>query len=432
VEIMRQRIDPEMQTVFTQATTESTAPAIQIARDMGFEHVPTAPIGFSDLVVDASTVQLATQLRHAVGNDTDAPPFDTRTAVRRELGLVVTGPVLRDQLPVEEQVRFDAVIAGVATRLLGPKVKFPDAPAAVTIAAVAAPCRTGLHAVVSYAAAADRHLVFGAGRVPTAIAMGFVPTFDTPLVARLGRSLNRWILAGAEHVPPNAVTVVVTNPAFIEAVVAGANHEMARELLWRDVPSDPRGTVFSRFWNKPPIPALHAWSQPLGANLSPGGSPYIAVLLRSPLLRRYPNAVVYATQGKRIAADNFEPTGAPRESLYTGFIAPDLTYSVIDLTLAEAIDVAKDWHLLLGEPVTEARFGLDTAADQPGPPLSTWRALAWSDVSGPALSPDHGPATVGVPDGVAWGESSAHMARILHQDPFRIVLRAAAFLQGGN
>jgi hypothetical protein len=105
---------------------------------------------------------------------------------------------------------------------------------------------------------------------------------------------------------------------------------------------------------------------------------------------------------------------------------------VIDLTLAEAIDEAKNWHLLLAEPVTEPRFGLDTAADPPGRPLTSWNDLAWTDVAGTTLSPQAGPATVGVPDGVPWGESAAHMARILHQDPFRIVLRASAFLQGGN
>ena len=32
--------------------------------------------------------------------------------------------------------------------------------------------------------------------------------------------------------------------------MAGLNHEMARELLWRGYPTDQRGTVFRRFWDR--------------------------------------------------------------------------------------------------------------------------------------------------------------------------------------
>ena len=39
-----------------------------------------------------------------------------------------------------------------------------------------------------------------------------------------------------------------TNNRFIEAYLVGLNHEMARELLWREYPTDQRGTYFSSFW----------------------------------------------------------------------------------------------------------------------------------------------------------------------------------------
>src|SRR5699024_11074812 len=50
-------------------------------------------------------------------------------------------------------------------------------------------------------------------------------------------------------IPPNTVTLMLTNPPFIEAYMAGVNHEFARELLWREYPTDSRGTPFRQFWD---------------------------------------------------------------------------------------------------------------------------------------------------------------------------------------
>ena len=46
------------------------------------------------------------------------------------------------------------------------------------------------------------------------------------------------LLPGVDLFPNNAVRVVETNPAFVAAFLAGANHEMTRELLWREYPAD--------------------------------------------------------------------------------------------------------------------------------------------------------------------------------------------------
>ena len=44
--------------------------------------------------------------------------------------------------------------------------------------------------------------------------------------------------------PPNSVTLVQPNSRFIEAFMIGLNHEMGRELLWREYPTDRRGSYF--------------------------------------------------------------------------------------------------------------------------------------------------------------------------------------------
>ena len=47
----------------------------------------------------------------------------------------------------------------------------------------------------------------------------------------------------------NSITLLETNQRFIEAYMVGLNHEFARELLWREYPTDQRGSYFRQFWD---------------------------------------------------------------------------------------------------------------------------------------------------------------------------------------
>ena len=58
-----------------------------------------------------------------------------------------------------------------------------------------------------------------------------------------------FLFPGLEHVPPNTVTLLETNPKFVESFLVGLNAEMSRELLWRNYPTDQRGTYFRQFWD---------------------------------------------------------------------------------------------------------------------------------------------------------------------------------------
>ena len=86
--------------------------------------------------------------------------------------------------------------------------------------------------------------------------------------------------------------------------MVGLNSEMARELLWRGFPAPLDATFFDRFWDArsaPEPPAGHraaiaAWGdRPLGTrrhDSAPGPTTSASSLLvRSELLRRYPNAL---------------------------------------------------------------------------------------------------------------------------------------------
>ena len=50
-------------------------------------------------------------------------------------------------------------------------------------------------------------------------------------------------------VEPDSVTLLETNQRFIESYMVGLNHEFARELLWREYPTDQRGSYFRQFWD---------------------------------------------------------------------------------------------------------------------------------------------------------------------------------------
>ena len=75
------------------------------------------------------------------------------------------------------------------------------------------------------------------------------PRVPGPMYEPLRDMSQDWLLPGLDKVPPNTITVLETNPRFIESYMVGLNHEMARELLWREYPTDQRGTYFRQFWD---------------------------------------------------------------------------------------------------------------------------------------------------------------------------------------
>ena len=114
------------------------------------------------------------------------------------------------------------------------------------------------------------------------------PDFEDATYAYL-RDISKELLIPNLHlIPPNTISLLETNPMFIESYMVGLNHEMGRELLWREYPTDLRGSYFRQFWevkgiSNPDTPAdaeqlkditkIHAWpsASPLGAHKPPPG-----------------------------------------------------------------------------------------------------------------------------------------------------------------
>ncbi len=75
------------------------------------------------------------------------------------------------------------------------------------------------------------------------------PEFHKPMYRYLRDKSQHLLLPGLDGIPENTVTILTTNPRFIEAFMVGVNHEFAAELRWREYPTDLRGTYFRKFWD---------------------------------------------------------------------------------------------------------------------------------------------------------------------------------------
>jgi hypothetical protein len=183
--------------------------------------------------------------------------------------------------------------------------------------------------------------------------VGLSPLFPQPMVEPLVEVAQELVLPGLELVPPNTVVPLETNTRFVQAYLVGLNTEMGRELLWRGFPADLSTTYFNRFWDSsaspgrpPDIDPVSAWGQrALGEG---AGDENFVMLVRSELLRRYPDAIIYATKA-----------GEERHPIFTGGFAPDVRYFGFDI----GVDDIGDWSIVIQEHPSAPRYGVEVGTD---------------------------------------------------------------------
>jgi hypothetical protein len=218
-----------------------------------------------------------------------------------------------------------------------------------------------------------------------------------------------------------------TNRAFMEAYMVGLNTEMGRELLWRRFPTDQRGTYFKSFWgydttqpgadgspqrDAADIDEITSWGdQPLGSGMPGAATDEFVLLLRSDLLRRYPNALIYLAPSVDGAPDN--AAGVHVMPSFNGSLDPDVAFFGFPVTAQAAIGdgTTTGYFVILQEHPTEPRFGLD-------PHVSLGTATHLSVGTRP-------PDGVTPPANLAWGSNAAAMAAITLQAPVRIAIRVS-------
>jgi len=254
------------------------------------------------------------------------------------------------------------------------------------------------------------------------------PVIDLPMYKPLSEISAELFLPHIDLIPPNSITLLEVNQKFIESYMMGLNHEMARELLWREYPTDQRGSYFRQFWDvsnmfttdnpteqdREPlrdIPKIHMWSRAstLGSHNHRdmgGNSGQLVLVIRGELLKRYPTAVIYAQKavwpsnpsGERtlveLTDDEYDtlPDDKIRLPLFEAKIEPDIYLIGFNLSDVEAKggeppNGDPGWFFVIKERPGEARFGLDEATDGALPRLINWNNLTWGHVGTPPGSP---------------------------------------------
>jgi hypothetical protein len=264
------------------------------------------------------------------------------------------------------------------------------------------------------------------------------PEIDVPVYNYLARLDPERFLPGVGEIPDEAITLLETNPRFIESVLVGLNFEMNRELLWRAFPTDQRGTPFRRFWDwvdgGDDIPNIHEWPKQnlLGTNGRSGAGGQIALLVRGRLLRRYPNTSIYAWRSRNGVLVN-PPTAADiRKPVFAGVLGTDIVFVGFDLTDAELLQ-GDGWFFVLQQQPTEPRFGFDEFTGTGAPPAlgPSWSDATWAHTGtarGRYLRITNNPLANVVRGPARFVDHAAHLAAITQQKPVRVAVHARSMI----
>jgi hypothetical protein len=319
------------------------------------------------------------------------------------------------------------------------------------------------------------------------------PRIDQPMYEPLRDRSSELLLPNLNLIPPNTISLLETNQPFIEAYMVGLNHEMARELLWREYPTDQRGTPFRQFWDvsgaRPEpgltgeaaaeslrdIPELHRWPRPsrLGQHDNREPSPGVeeaelVLVIRGELLKKYPNAIIYAHKAWWDSPDHTTPApdkerilaeltpaqeaDPPPElvltPLYEARVSPDLTFFGFDLTdtvAKGAPDGDAGWFFCIKQREGEPRFGFDIEGEAK---IETVNDIAWSHlgtaeggsiaasalstITLDALEPDDTEKVEQRADDarvVTAAVSAARWAYLAYQSPVLVAVHAAEMLE---
>ena len=280
------------------------------------------------------------------------------------------------------------------------------------------------------------------------------PDLSEPTYSQLASISHDWLLPGLDQLPTDTTTLVAANRDFIAGFLVGMNHELARELLWREYPTDQRGTYARQFWTHLSTSQrsdqfdlekeLHAAPDSTLAGLTwsvdppPQGVPLedpLVLVVKGELVERYPGVIVCAARTRKTADGTRVPATITMPD-FVGVLEPDVmlvgfTSLTASMVRADGADPDGDtaWWFFFAEHFTEPRFGLDELEpDDPNPPdPETWNDAAWQHATLDRGFLHAGSSSLDLRKGTdltsatsyRWGSTAAAQAWITLQFPFR-------------
>ena len=275
------------------------------------------------------------------------------------------------------------------------------------------------------------------------------PEIPDPMFEYLQNLSQDFIIPNIREIPENTITLLENNQVFIESFMAGLNHEMSKELLWREYPTDQRGSYFRNFWDDKDslsvssdhdILAMDSWKGNLGIHneriIKEDGTTerkknFVVLVIRGDLLKKYPNTVIYAqkavSQGSnqpRTLSDSGNLSNI-RTPIFQAELEPDIAMFGFNITKEEARgnnEFPAGWFFVLKERPGEINFGLDDSETIPSQSAQQWNDLEWghlvpADGSLNNLNHIHCNSIRSTASAPNWGTNSAEMAYILYQMP---------------
>ncbi len=309
------------------------------------------------------------------------------------------------------------------------------------------------------------------------------PRFPIPMYDYLKDISADYIIPNISEIEPDTITLMKPNKKFIEAFLTGMNHEFSRELLWREFPTDMRGSYFRHFWeynnnpsaektdeetveqytnriitkqnNAADITELHKWkTKSLGQNHV--GGPNLVLLIKGDLFRKYPGTLVYAQKAMFKPGDktaerhltDYTNENNVQWPIITGKIEPDVHFYGFELTEEEANGNRSNnpgWFFVLRERPGQISFGLDDLGKDEFGNINldttpeNWDSVTWENITGNAgqqpdfLKIDGVNIALGTnptePKDATWGANASDMAYILYQSPVLFARHASTMLK---
>lgn len=205
------------------------------------------------------------------------------------------------------------------------------------------------------------------------------PDLDLPLWDWFRVHAPDWLLPGAGLIEHDGVVALRTDRAFLAAALLGASRQAVGELRWRGVPIAHGWMPMRTFWQHvaspgqpaPMVDLVQSSSWPavsLAGLPGPlGAGQDLVIAVRSDLVRRYPDTLVYLAPSMRIAGRGEVPLLSEDEVIWpswVGRITPDVWFFGFPPK-----DLARVF-VVLEEPDRGPRFRPPNGATQEGYTIS--------------------------------------------------------------
>jgi hypothetical protein len=305
-----------------------------------------------------------------------------------------------------------------------------------------------------------------------------IPEFRRPMFEPLRDMSKNIFLPGYENIESNIVGLLFINNAFLNSYMVGLNHEMSKELLWREYTTYLKGTYFKLFWDSSlavdsqgyaDIEEILTWRNDLHlssiGNRNGEDNNMTLLLIKGDLFRRFPGTVVYASKAtvdaqSRIVLKEEEEIKQP---VLRATMEPDMTFLGFEIKRDELEydgPGKPGWFFIIQEQHFDPSFGFDEKTilrnengdrDDDNGQFRRWDDLGRDYVGEFSEARNTHPGKYSdnyinindqtakiitdPPDstnGIEWARNSAHMAFITQQKPFRFAVYAKSMLPPDN